>query len=244
MLKIAQITDLHIGWEGEETYGVDVRQNFLSVLADLQTHKPDHLVVTGDLCYLDGRAGIYQWIKEKLDDTGLSYEVLSGNHDDPKILAEVFGLQSDLKDGELFYSRNWEDHHIIFLDTTTGVVSDAQLVWLEDQVAKLSGTALVFMHHPPLLAGVQFMDRNHPLHNGSAVRDILNSYGDIVHIFTGHYHAARSIQEKRLCVNITPACYFQINPFADDFAVDHYRIGYRWIEWTGEQFRHSVRYLG
>ncbi len=243
MLKIAQITDLHIGQAGEDTYGVDVRQNFLSILADLRGHDPDHLVVSGDLCYRDGEPEIYHWIKEQLDHTGLPYELLSGNHDSPQMLAEAFSLEADLTGGELFYTRNWKDHSVIFLDTTPGTLSDQQLEWLEGELAKLSGTAVIFMHHPPLLAGVQFMDQRHPLRNREAVCEVLHKYPAAIHIFTGHYHSEKSIQEQNIFVHITPACFFQISPFSNEFAVDHYRIGYRWIEWNGIQLRHSVRYL-
>ncbi len=243
MLKIAQITDLHIGQEGEDTYGVDVRQNFLSILAAVKSHQPDYLVVSGDLCYRDGETGIYHWIKNHLDNSGLPYELLSGNHDDPTMLADVFSREADLEDGELFYTRNWKDHSVIFLDTTPGTVSDQQLEWLEAQLAKQSGTALIFMHHPPLLAGLQFMDQRHPLQNRKAVQKVLEKHPHPIHIFTGHYHSEKSIQQQNYSVHITPACFFQISPFSSDFEVDHYRIGYRWIEWNGVQLRHSVRYL-
>ena len=89
-MRIVQLTDLHIGLENEDTYGVDVRHNFLQILDKAKAQRPDLLVISGDLCYRDGDARIYEWIKGHLDQSGLPYEVMSGNHDDPVLLARSF----------------------------------------------------------------------------------------------------------------------------------------------------------
>ena len=46
-MRILHLTDLHIGEEGEDTYGVDVRANFLDILSKIPLMQPDLLVVTG-----------------------------------------------------------------------------------------------------------------------------------------------------------------------------------------------------
>ena len=89
-MRIVQLTDLHVGLEGEDTYGVDVRQNFLQILEKVKAETPDLLVISGDLCYHQGDAQIYEWIKGHLDQIDIPYEVMSGNHDDPQLLAKAF----------------------------------------------------------------------------------------------------------------------------------------------------------
>ena len=59
-MRILHLTDLHIGEEGEDTYGVDVRANFLDILSKIPLMQPDLLVVTGDLCFRDGQEKIYR----------------------------------------------------------------------------------------------------------------------------------------------------------------------------------------
>ncbi|WP_309547095.1 hypothetical protein [Spirosoma foliorum] len=46
-MRIAFITDIHIGAEGEKMQGVDVRQNFLKALEFVRSLKPNCLVVGG-----------------------------------------------------------------------------------------------------------------------------------------------------------------------------------------------------
>ena len=70
-MRIVQITDLHVGREGEETYGVDVRANFRKILQAARQWRPEYLVLSGDLCYRDGDVAIYHWIREQLDELGI-----------------------------------------------------------------------------------------------------------------------------------------------------------------------------
>ena len=93
-MRIIQLTDLHVGEAGELGYGVDVRANFLKILDAARQLNPDRIVVTGDLCMHTGSAPVYEWMKAQLDDTGIGYEVISGNHDTPTLLSEVFGLEA------------------------------------------------------------------------------------------------------------------------------------------------------
>ena len=48
-MHLIQITDLHIGFEDEETNGVDVRNNFLKTLGAISKEQVDALIITGDL---------------------------------------------------------------------------------------------------------------------------------------------------------------------------------------------------
>jgi 3',5'-cyclic-AMP phosphodiesterase len=66
-MKFIQITDLHIDQSGECPFNIDVRKNFFDVLDAIITEEPDHLIITGDLCYRDGDKKIYKWIKTQLD---------------------------------------------------------------------------------------------------------------------------------------------------------------------------------
>lgn len=242
-MRILQITDLHVGLEGEDTDGVDVRKNFVKILASIQSQQADHLVVSGDLCYRDGNRDIYHWLKEKLDSLTIPYDLISGNHDDPTMLAQTFAYNGRLKEGELYYTNRIEGEPVIFLDTTTGVVSEKQLQWLKAQLDAHQQELIIFMHHPPVFAGVRFMDSKHHLRNMDEVQAILTSHPFNLTIFTGHYHVEKTIRYKNLEVNITPSCFFQIDQQSLEFKVDHYRVGFRKIELDDKMLRHSVCYV-
>lgn len=242
-MRILQLTDLHIGKEGEDTFGVDVRQNFLQILEQAKAHDPDLLVISGDLCYRDGDAAIYQWIKQQLDQAGVAYEILSGNHDDPAIMAQAFGREPLLKGQELYFKRHFQGRALLFLDTTTYQVSTAQLEWLAQELSQMNGPALIFMHHPPLPCGVPFMDSKHYLRNMEAVQAIFFRHPYPVQVFTGHYHVDKAVQKQNLTVYITPSCFFQIGQRSEDFEVDHYRIGLRTIDYSNGTLLNAVHYL-
>ena len=147
------------------------------------------------------------------------------------------GLALDAK-GEVI-----EGEFIIFLDTTTGVVSQKQLNWLKEQLAAHQEELIIFMHHPPLIGGVPFMDSKHYLRNMDEVQAVLTAHPYNLTIFTGHYHVEKTIRYKNLEVNITPSCFFQIDQQSREFKVDHYRVGFRKIEVENKMLRHSVCYL-
>ena len=99
-MKIIQLTDLHLDQEGEIPFEIDVRQNFLRLLDAALRLRPDHLVITGDLCYREGEEEIYQWLYEQLEAQPVPYHILPGNHDNTEMMAGEFKLQHILIEGK------------------------------------------------------------------------------------------------------------------------------------------------
>jgi len=172
----------------------------------------------------------------------LPVRVISGNHDDSSQLAKSFEMKGLLQRKELYYLRTETPLPIFYLDTAKGRVSKRQLKWLEEEVLKCIGPIIIFMHHPPLLAGVPHMDKKYALKNRAELQSILLMHSDPIHIYCGHYHVEKLISYHNLVVHITPSSYFQIDQFRDDFAVDHYRIGFRVIDLTSDQVNSTVVY--
>ncbi len=242
-MRIIQLTDLHVGEEGELGYGVDVRANFLKILQAASDLKPDYIVVTGDLCLHTGAANVYQWLKGHLDGTGIPYQVISGNHDDPLLMAAAFGKLEEVQGEELYYFKEWKGVPCLFLDTTTAEMSSQQLNWLKKCLSTIQKKVLVFMHHPPMLANMPWMDRKYPFLMREAIQEVFFAHPYAVNVFCGHYHIERTVQQRNLTMHITPSCYFQIDPHAEEFKIDHYYIALREIEVEGDILRHSVYYF-
>lgn len=242
-MRIIQITDLHVGLPDEATFEVDVRANFLKICRKIEELAPDYIVVSGDLCYQDADPQIYSWIKKHLDSLEITYDLISGNHDEPKLLAKSFEREHLLVDGKLYYQRQLQGVPYLFLDTTPGYIKGKQLEWLTDKLQQLSGRLIVFMHHPPLLAGVPHMDEQYSMQNRDEVLDLFLEYPDRIDIFCGHYHVDKTISIGNVNVFITPSCFFQMDQNSSTFAVDHFRPGFRLIEATTEYLRHTVIYL-
>lgn len=242
-MKIIQITDLHIDVEGELPFDIDVRRNFLKIINKVKALAPDHLVISGDLCYRDGDETIYQWIKEVVDATEISYSVISGNHDNSNMMAKVFELEHLMTDDELFFAKKIGKTTLLFLDSSQGAHSAKQLNWLKRQLKNAKGELFVFMHHPPILAGVPFMDNKYALQDIDAIQEIFFSYPNNINIFTGHYHVEKTLRIKNLLIQITPSLFFQIDQKSDDFKVDHHHIALREIDIEKNHFTSRLKYF-
>lgn len=229
-MKIIQLTDLHIPVKGEDTMGIDVYQNFLNVLEAVEAEMPDHIVITGDLCLSSGNESIYKAIKFQLDKLEIPYSIISGNHDDTLLLSEVFQMEHLLVGEELFYKRILNGQKALFLETSAGYISETQLAWVERELRQMRDNVLIFMHHPPLLAGVPHMDQHYPLENGHELIKLLSNSQLPTVIFCGHYHVDKTLCYRNITVQITPSTYFQIDWRQPAFAIDHYSPAYRIID--------------
>ena len=64
LLKIGQISDLHIGEDENLVQGIDVRANFQKALRSKSIEDMDLLVLSGDLANEDGEPGAYRFVFE------------------------------------------------------------------------------------------------------------------------------------------------------------------------------------
>lgn len=228
-MKLVQITDLHVASEGEFTHGVDVRQNFLDILAAVRSFSPDHLIITGDLAFDTANEEVYRWMKAHLDALGIPYAVIAGNHDTSTLLAKVFELEHLLDGEDLYYRLDLDGQPLLLLETSRGTVSASQQAWLAKQLAQLDGPAFLFMHHPPVNGGVPFMDVNYPLRNMDEVQAILHPHPHPVYVFCGHYHVEKLVCSKNIIVHISPTTYFQMKWHLPEFQLDNTKIALREI---------------
>ena len=242
-MKIIQITDLHIDAEGEFPFDIDVRKNFLKIINKIKVLAPDHLVISGDLCYRHGDESIYKWIKSVVNFSGIPFSVISGNHDDSALLAKAFELEHLMTDEELFFAKKIGKSTFLFLDSSKGYHSVKQLKWLQRQLKNAKGDLYVFMHHPPIIAGVPFMDGKHALKDIKAIQDIFFNYPKNISIFTGHYHVEKSIRINNLLIQITPSLFFQIDQGSAEFKVDHHFIALREIVIENNHFSSTLKYF-
>lgn len=236
-----QFTDIHIGREGEMPRDVDVRANLHKVLAAIQKESPDQVVLTGDLSFMEGDRDIYRWIRDRLEEYGVEPWIISGNHDSPPLLADVFDLP--LRGQEIYYTLEWEGTPVLFLDTTPGTMTETQYNWLEEQCRQAQKDVIIFMHHPPFYCGVPHMDDNYAFEQATRFKEVVGALPGSAEIFCGHYHVERTVKANNMHVHITPSCFFQIRWDMEEFGVDHYRPAYRRIHVENGQLRHEVVYV-
>lgn len=242
-MRIIQITDLHVGTPEERPFDIDIRANFIKVLKAAKAVPHDLLVISGDLCLEEGDLAIYQWIKQQLDDFQFNYLVIPGNHDNKEMMVKIFDLHQQLQKEALFLTSPSDQPPLVLLDSGPGQVDETTLHLLREYLQSHSGPICLFMHHPPMKMGVPFMDNKHALRNREPLLSVLTQHPYPISIFTGHYHVEKSMRWRNLDIHITPSCYFQIDWKEEDFAVDHYNIAYRSINWDGKTLEHAVVYV-
>ena len=242
-MKIAQITDLHIGVKGQDTYHVDVRDNFLQILGEVVFAEPDLLIVTGDLCFDVGLEKIYVWIKDKLDKTNIPYLVLPGNHDDAQMMMDIFEIDYSHGADEIYFAKKLNKTTALFLDNSKARHSDNQKKWIKRQLHQADKNVIVFTHYPPAKCKVSFMDKNYALEDRKEMQQIFHDFEKNIYLFCGHYHTDKMVHLDNLHIAITPSTYCQIDTTTDDFKVESYSIGFRLIELSKNHCMSTVKYI-
>lgn len=240
-MKIMQVTDVHIGRSSEDTHGVDVKRNLDHVLEEAVRLKPDSVVLTGDLCFKGPHEDIYRYIHQRLSNFGIDPIIIPGNHDSSGMLSEEFDIEL-CGENEIFFKYEWKGRTVIFLDTGKGEMSNVQYEWFENTLRGAS-SPLIFMHHPPAICGVPYMDINHSFKQIGRFQKLVRSVGKDVEIFCGHYHVDKVIELSHMRIHITPSTFFQIRDDIEEFGVDSYRIGYRLLGLENGTLSNKVVYL-
>src|ERR1043166_5651154 len=172
-VHIAQISDLHIKPPGSLAYGkVDTAKALERCIASLNEFDPapDFVVISGDLADTP-TAEEYQYLKLLLAPLKLPFAGIPGNHDSRELMRAVFpnavyafpsgALNQKIEIGEL---------DLLLLDSSVpghphGELEASTLQWLDATLAaSVARPALLFLHHPPFLAGIWQQDRQNPRH--------------------------------------------------------------------------------
>ena len=235
VIRIGQVSDIHIGADEGFVQGIDVRANFESALKSKSMQDLDLLVLSGDLANEDGEEGAYKYVAELLKDYPVPVCVIPGNHDRLEVMQKYFDLEGKVRDGKCYYRYDIDGRSIFFLDSADGTVSSEQLIWLEQETAKVDGEVLLFLHHPPCHCDHKFMDLRYAMKNIEEVQATLLKIKNLKHIFVGHYHSEMLEHFGDKTVYVTPSTQMQIDPNISVFCLSSAAPGWRVIEW-GENF--------
>ena len=220
MRIIAQLSDIHLG-ETIVELQVDPKANLVRVLEDVKARGIKEIIITGDICSGD----IAGWLRELLTEYELEYSLIPGNHDDPAVIKDVFGIEHN------YYSYSGDNHRYFFLDSGQGLIDQAQLCWLRDELSKVEeNDVVIFIHHPILDCDNSIMDRLYPLLNRSEVELLINGAGQKIAVFCGHYHRNDVREKGNIKQYVAPSTFYQLKQHGDELEIDKAPIGYRIIK--------------
>jgi Icc protein len=197
-IRIAQISDLHIKPAGALAYGrVDTAKALERCVATLNEFEPapDFVVISGDLADTPA-VEEYAHLKRLLAPLKLPFASIPGNHDSRDMMRAAFpDAAYAFSSGPLNQKVEAGGLDLVLLDSSVagkphGELDAATLQWLDTTLAsRADRPALLFVHHPPFVAGIWHMDRQN-LVNAGEFAPIVRRHPRVRLIATGHVHRA------------------------------------------------------
>ena len=227
--RLLQLTDLHLFAEPTgRLLGITTRSSFQAVMAlALSGGQAAHaLILTGDLVHDESPAG-YRYLRQALDETGLPYYCIAGNHDRRDLMKKYLGSAAVDPLG----IRRLNSWNLIFLDSldpgrNSGHLGREQLDRLIDLLSDNKAPTLLFLHHHPMPIQSAWMDTM-GAENGADLLGICERNPQVKAVVFGHIHQAFSDFRGGFRILGTPSTCIQFLPGSIDFAADTRSPGYR-----------------
>ena len=239
--RIVQLTDPHLYADPDaRSYEIPTRELFLDVVAHVEQNagQVDHLVVTGDHTN-DDRAVTYGAMRDILQPWQDRCWFVPGNHEDRATLRATFPDRIPGEGAErINFSFTAGESLCLGLDThvpgkVRGRIDADQVAWVEAQLEEHDPTtAVIFMHHPPILLGIAWLDRI-GLAGRELLQDLLLRDPRIRLVCCGHVHHESSHRVGAATVVTTPSTGLQFSPTSDAAEFVRAAPGYRIIELDG-----------
>ncbi|HEY5935226.1 MAG TPA: phosphodiesterase [Kofleriaceae bacterium] len=217
MMKLAQISDLHI--TGGELLGgkVDTAKFLARAVEKLRELAPDAVIATGDLVD-GGSVAEYERLKILLEPLGMPVRLVLGNHDSRASFRSVFGGGDFIQ-----FTFDVGGMRVIALDTNDPGNSGGRLcatrrAWLAEQLEEAAGRpVIVAQHHPPFVTGIPFMD-SCGLDAGDAREEaaILARHPNVERVICGHVHRNMQARFGGTIATTAPSVAHQVALVLDD----------------------------
>ncbi len=212
-MLIAQMTDIHIGFEPDARPEELNRQRFRETLDRLleQPNTPDLLLLTGDITDRGDRDS-FEKTADLLAACPFPVKALVGNHDTREELLHAFpGTETDA-DGFVQSAFVQDGLLVVLLDTLEpgrhgGAFCEKRRDWLVGVLDAHAGTpTVIFMHHPPIVSGIAWMDPDPSEQWIANFAAALEGRAEQVRaIHCGHLHRQLNARFCGIPVSVTPS---------------------------------------
>ncbi|GAA4642974.1 phosphodiesterase [Pontixanthobacter gangjinensis] len=210
-MLIAQMTDIHIGFDPDAKPEELNRIRFRATLDRLLggPNPIDMLVLTGDLTD-HGDKESFEKTAGLLKKCEVPIYSIPGNHDTREGLLHAFP-DTPTQDGFIQYAVEQDGLRILFLDTLEvgrhgGAFCEVRSAWLKAELAAHPETpTLIFMHHPPVVSGIGWMDPGKDEPWMVRFGDAIEGHSQIRAIHCGHLHRPITTTFRGILVSVTPS---------------------------------------
>ena len=232
-LRILHVTDPHLHAHRDAMMrGLNTWESFKAIVDRVAEgrRKPDAVIATGDLVQDETRQG-YERFRDAISELGVPVHCIPGNHDSPRIMAEMLGKPPFHFCGTRSYG-NWR---LIMLNTAVrwddgGRLETSQLKILESTLAaNPDDHTLIAMHYHPVPTGSRWLDGLN-LRNSDEFFAITDRFPQVRGVAWGHVHQASVSTRNNVLMFSTPSTCSQFLPDSDVFMMDSKPPGYRWID--------------
>ncbi len=225
MLKFIHMSDTHLGPTPDYTlHGRNTYQYTLALIQHLNQKLPfvpDFVLHTGDVTnYFEDEAG--KLAAALFAELKYPIYYVAGNHDSPDVMRRFLLQQPEGGNDPFIYDFMVQDFHFLVLDTRgrpdpQGLVSEAQLNWLQEKCASSPARSLcLVVHHLPLKTGNSWYDRDMRVMNEEALFDVLKPYQmKLRGVFFGHIHRPYLGYRDGILCSSAPSAAFQFYAWPD-----------------------------
>ncbi|KJF76810.1 diguanylate phosphodiesterase [Morganella morganii] len=233
-VRILQITDTHLfAGETDTLLGINTLHSYHAVLDAIvkQQLPADLIVATGDLVQ-DQSTRAYQRFTDGIARLPAPCVWLPGNHDYQPSMAQELAAAGISSSKQVLLGDQWQ---ILLLDSQVqgvphGELSDDQLIWLDNCLARQPDRhTVVMLHHHPLASGCTWLDQ-HSLRNSHMLAEVLTRYQNIEGILCGHIHQDMDVMWNGIRMLATPSTCVQFKPHCTNFTLDTAAPGWRYLE--------------
>jgi len=251
--RIVQLTDCHLFADPtRELRGVHTWPRFLAACETIRNQFADLdcLVITGDIAH-DDQAATYDAVKRELGNFLGRTLIIPGNHDERQLLHRSFAEGCAWVGDRLTFTRQLGEWRLIGLDSQltgegAGLVGDAQLDWLSEQLQAASSlNIMVFVHHPPIRVGSAWLDAI-GLRDTDKLLSLVREFANVRGVICGHVHQECCQSIGATSVYTTPAIGPQFRPETVEPVIEDSPPGARLIclepdgHWTTQVLRFNI----
>ncbi|MCL2120288.1 MAG: metallophosphoesterase [Planctomycetaceae bacterium] len=206
------LSDIHLPGDYDKVLNNQApNHNFAQVRDEilLGDFKPAGVMITGDVVFLQGEADDYRTLAKQLEpfsETGISVYPLLGNHDNYEnfaVNAEKYAIKDTPVKGKQVAVVETPNANWFFLDshintgTGAGLLGDAQLLWLADELDKRADKPAILAAHHNLDPGKGSL-QDEPKFWG-----IVKSHKQVKAYIYGHTHIYRaSVRDDVHLINL------------------------------------------